>query len=172
MKNLLNVVVFSSVGLCFAGKKASSTDDLDLNKAVRCNEISEIEALLAQGANPNTPLEAFGRTIFHGAVCRISNFVTPFQDKDLQTVETLLSKGKVNPNISDDYQWTPLHDATAKCHLPVVKMLLAHGANTMLRDVRGYTALETLQKGECRKEQDATTIELLILANRCKKKQV
>jgi len=47
-----------------------------------------------------------------------------------------------NPNISDEFGWRPLHDASIQGHTNVVKLLLAAGAHVNVQDIEEkYTPL-------------------------------
>ena len=59
-------------------------------------------------------------------------------------VELLLVKGKADPNKRDENGWTPLHQASDKGHIAVVRLLLRGGAERSLEttDPPGYDAAE------------------------------
>ena len=58
-------------------------------------------------------------------------------------VAKLLLDAGADPNALDCDRWTPLHWATYMGRLPVVKVLLAHGADYNIRDVDGQTVMGT-----------------------------
>ena len=62
------------------------------------------------------------------------------EDGVLIKVQTALKKG-ANPNAKDDDGWTPLHYASFKGHVEIVKLLLERGANPNAKDNIGRTPL-------------------------------
>lgn len=106
-----------------------------------------VRLLLEAGANPNRACDATGETPLHGAVT----------NKDLdrtQLVRVLLDYGanpnaKTKPGIRSYAFWrdartrgeTPLHRAAAYSTAEIIKMLLAAGADTTIRDVNGDSPL-------------------------------
>jgi hypothetical protein len=94
-----------------------------------------VAELLARGADPNavnvnalTPLNVVARG-WGNAECA-----------------KLLLEAKADPNIPDTIAgMTPLHWAAAKANVEIVKLLLAHGANTRLKNSEGKTPLSIVE---------------------------
>ena len=145
-----------------------------LHQATINSHISTVRYLLRKGANPNiadidghTPIftaiifphnndiitrqlinilrtyganlehrDKRGRTILHFAVERNS----------LNLVRYLLRNG-IDPNITDNQRWTPLHKVAVKTNMniEIAKLLLVNGANLNIPTTRGLTPL-TLAK--------------------------
>jgi hypothetical protein len=92
------------------------TETLPLVKAVACNDLKEVIALLAQGANPNARNSV-----------EIPVLVMAIRRGSAPVVEVLL-KSKAGPNIRDvDIDTTPLLEAIDQAN--IVQLLLAAGAD-------------------------------------------
>jgi ankyrin repeat protein len=89
-----------------------------LNIAIKNKHITLVELLLSYGANVNSMEGEIGRAPLHWAA-------VDFPD----VVELLLSYG-ANVNLADiGGKWTPLHYASYEGNLPLVKLLIKHGAD-------------------------------------------
>ena len=59
---------------------------------------------------------------------------------DINEITKLLKDG-CNPNIKDDYGWTPLHRAAYDGYADIAKVLLGHGADPNIKNNIGYIPL-------------------------------
>lgn len=87
--------------------------------AIGCAE--SVKLLLSAGANAN--LHAYGRSLFHNAV----SVACKFPSYDIDILHVLLNTG-VNVNQIEFWE-TPLRIATAKHNMPIIQILLDHGAD-------------------------------------------
>ncbi|XP_051134397.1 ankyrin repeat domain-containing protein EMB506, chloroplastic [Andrographis paniculata] len=101
-----------------------------LHLAVIGKREAVISHLLRKGANPKAK-DQDGATPLHYAA----------QVGALQTVK-LLIKYKANVNAADNEGWTPLHVAMQTRNRDIVKVLLVNGADRILRNQAGNTALD------------------------------
>ncbi len=60
--------------------------------------------------------------------------------KNLTRVRAILTANKVSPNFPQDGENTPLHEAVKAGSLPILKLLIAHGADVSRRMWDGTTA--------------------------------
>ncbi len=103
------------------------TETLPLVKAVACNDLKKVIALLAQGANPNAR-----------NCVEIPVLVMAIRRGSAPVVEVLLTS-KADPNIRDvDTDETPLLEAIDQAN--IVKLLLAAGADVNAA-IRNYDLL-------------------------------
>jgi len=101
-----------------------------LHEAAEDGDVSEVKALLANGAEVNAKTKYYGYTPLHAAALL----------GHVNVVKLLLSKGaEVNAKIT--YGWTPLQLAAKYGHVDVVKLLLSKGAEVDAKDKYGYTPL-------------------------------
>ncbi|MCU1348142.1 MAG: hypothetical protein JWO56_1172 [Acidobacteria bacterium] len=100
--------------------------------AARDGDVAQIRALVKAGADPNALLMANTQwTPLLHAIHR----------NQLASVGTLLDVG-ADPNRGNPEGMTPLMFAAGYGQTPIVKLLLRRGANALLRDKRGDTALD------------------------------
>lgn len=114
--------------------------------------VATAEALLASGADPNTPAaNSFQVRPIHSAA---ANRKAP---ESLALCKLLLEKG-ANPNVMQAGGWTPLHQAAAHGRKEAVELLLAHGAKVdaksaddrtpaQMAEVKGHTEIQALLEG-------------------------
>ena len=89
--------------------------------------------LLNEGADPNAASRnAMHVTPLHSATAHRE------PETSLRMAETLLRSGAA-PNVQQHGGWTPLHQAAAHGRLPMVELLLAHGADLTCASVDGKT---------------------------------
>jgi hypothetical protein len=97
-----------------------------------------VDKLLASGGDPNALLDELGtrplHALFAGPGCQ-----TP--EQLLEVLERLISRG-ARINAVDERGNSPLTLAAGRCGTPVIKGLLAAGADSSHRNLRGLTALE------------------------------
>jgi palmitoyltransferase len=112
-------------------------------------KIACVKLLLANGADPNLGRPESGETPLHHAVCGKR------AGRDQLRIVTALLEAGANPNqpaetgiISDNFMRdvrvrgeTPLHRAAAFASKEVIEALLAAGADRLVRDAHGDTAL-------------------------------
>jgi len=114
-------------------RKGVSPDTVNTSERTPLHAASENEkndvarVLLTNGANPNLQ-DCLGNTPLHVAVDK----------KNVSLVKTLLEHG-ARAGIADDYYSTAFHKAV-NCPA-VIRLLLAHGADSNARDKKGRTAL-------------------------------
>jgi ankyrin repeat protein len=107
-----------------------------LHTAAQYNELDVVKALLSAGANPEVEAKNVG-TPLHLAS----------QHNEIDVMEALISAG-ANVNIQSDGRGdlksvTPLMIAASKSENPEkIRYLLEHGADTSLKDSRGYRAID------------------------------
>jgi hypothetical protein len=100
--------------------------DHPLEYAIYWSRLEFIEQLLELGADPNYPDQA-------GFPSLIAALSARRPDK-LRVVELLLASGAdVGQRGVNDWTWTPLHYAVVERDAAAVRLLLAHGADPMLR---------------------------------------
>jgi ankyrin repeat protein len=111
--------------------------------------IEAVGALLAAGADPNTPsANDFKVRPIHSAAANRS------VETSLPLCTTLL-EGGADPNVAQAGGWTPLHQAATHGRMPVVEILLTHGAKVDTKSdddrtaaemakVKGHTEIQTL----------------------------
>jgi ankyrin repeat protein len=100
-----------------------------LMKAVMRNEPEIVTALIEAGVLLDETEE--GETALHWAVYR----------RHTEIVTMLLQAG-ANPNVADDYGYTPLHDVAEMGDQMLLEELLAAGADPNLREKSGRTPSE------------------------------
>lgn len=141
------------------------TDDQEntpLHWAVSFGHHSAVELLLAGGADPNSR-DMYGNTPLHWASIypgvmqllmsqdarvdsqnskgRTSLMCSVWAEQE-ETTLLLLSLGRANVNIKDENDCTALHGAAANGNESIVLHLLNNGADAMVTDVDGWTALD------------------------------
>ena len=111
----------------------------DLLQAVMDNDVQQVGALLQRGANPNeafydtSPLEWAMGSFFH---------------TDPRIAELLLEHGakpnvrKAKNELGQTNGWTPLFYAVVNKRSDLVAILLKHGAQVNLKDIRGKSPLD------------------------------
>ena len=100
-----------------------------LHDAAFDGDVSEVEALLAKGADVNA--KDYGWTPLHEAA----------RYGHVAVVKVLLSKG-AEVNAKNQVGWTPLHMAAQMGHVAVVKELLTKGADVNAKNQVGETPLD------------------------------
>lgn len=98
--------------------------------AVRSGDVAEVRQMLAHGADPNAPEGVNDWTPLLHAVHK----------NQLGSVAALL-EGHADPNRAVN-GGTPLMWAAGYGYTPIVRLLLAHGADPRLRDLDGETAVD------------------------------
>lgn len=105
--------------------------------AVEASNEDAVRLLLAAGAKVT-----FCEDVFE------SPLILAVMRQHLAIVEALLCAGATS--FIDQYggpaSLTPLGSATHRLDIPMMELLLAHGANRQTRDLDGYTALEILER--------------------------
>jgi ankyrin repeat protein len=99
-----------------------------LRTASSRNQPAIVRALLAHGANPNTPL----------------NFAPPLVDaaySGYPDVVAALLDAKANPNVRNSQGYTALIKACLHAHVEIIKQLIDHGADVNLASTDGATPL-------------------------------
>jgi len=100
-----------------------------LIEAIRSNDVEEVRALVAAGADVNAA-DGDGATALHWAA----------YENDVALVDTLLAAG-ARAGAANDLGITPLHLASANGHLAIVSRLVAHGATVDAASEAGVTPL-------------------------------
>lgn len=104
-----------------------------LGLAAFFGRLDVLALLLNEGADPNEPSRNEMRvTPLHSAAAHRE------PGRSLRMAEALL-RGGANPNVQQHGGWTPLHQAAAHDQLPMVELLLAHGADPACASVDGQT---------------------------------
>jgi cytohesin len=99
--------------------------------AAQAGKLETVQAMIAEGVDPDTPIAANGDTALARAVY--------FGNDDV--VEYLLSVG-ANPNAANDGQDTPFHVAIHRSPPEMVRRLLQAGGHVNARNIDGKTPLE------------------------------
>lgn len=123
---------------------------LVLNRAlvyVSSNGLSSaIEALLIVGADANVRVRPEALTEYE--TTPLLNAVS--YGSEPEVLEILIRHG-ADPNNSNNYLWTPLHEAINQGAVETVEFLLKHGANPNCRNNPGWTPLmHAVRKGDLR----------------------
>lgn len=113
--------------------------------AARTGDVRTIRTLAARGADMNE----------HGGVNDWTALENAVHKDQIESVKALLDGG-ADPNRTDPNGLTPLMMAAGYGYTPIVKVLLARGADTRLRDGKGSTALDYAIDGTA--DIDRTTI--------------
>jgi hypothetical protein len=109
----------------------STEDGIDFSQA--------ISELLAWRHHP-----IFGRTLLHEAVCNDNH----------RCVRHLLRAGApVNAPNDPEHGWTPIHEAVVHAGSRMCALLLLHGADCLLRNADGVTALSMVTQYSSRSER-------------------
>lgn len=133
------------------------------------SDANKVEELLSQNAYPNA-LDEHKDSALHMAVAR----------NDLVIADLLLRVGGADPNIAGHDLTRPLHVLTqvVRCeekteeeaaHLPMLKLLLSHGADPLAQDANRQTALDyakELQLSDFVKEMESQKPHMTALPNR------
>ena len=98
--------------------------------AVRSGNVAEVRQMLAQGADPNAPEGANDWTPLMHAIHK----------NQIGSVAALLD-GHADPNRAVNGE-TPLMMAAGYGYTPIVRLLLARGADPRIRDLDGETAVD------------------------------
>jgi hypothetical protein len=98
--------------------------------AVRSGDVAEVREMLARGADPNAPEGVNDWTPLMHAIHK----------NQLGSVGALLD-GHADPNRAVNGE-TPLMMAAGYGYTPIVRVLLAHGADPRIRDADGETAVD------------------------------
>lgn len=145
MRNLFTLISVVTLLIIISGCATVSS----LGRAAKDGDIKKVKTLLDEGANVNAVVTP-GLSPLHEAV---------FNDAPLNIIRLLLDRGAdVNKKSCGD-GWsidcncgTPLHIASCKGNLKMVKLLLDYGADTSLVDYDRKTPLKIAQ------EQGQTTV--------------
>ena len=95
------------------------------------NEI--LKLLIENGADLREKHPVFGRLTLHTACY--------FQNEEASEILLKADPSLVNIKSGTD-GWTPLQDATLRSNTRLVKLLLSYGANPMIKDDNGGTAID------------------------------
>lgn len=135
-RSILLALLLSPIGAAFADGLYS-----DLLQAAGTGDVAQVQALLAQGSDPNLPSGVVGRSALAYAVFF----------KQVETITVLLEAG-ADVNVRSDFGHTPLHEALSapgeRGKLAIVKLLLAHGADVNAEDKLGMTPLKLTELDE------------------------
>jgi ankyrin repeat protein len=101
-----------------------------LNRAVLFGQAEAVEALLKGGANINDHSTGIGSVVYLAVAARRDTLLS-----------RLLERG-ADPNLTPDWGLTPLMIAAIQGNLPAVSALLAHGADPVSRNPRGFSAVD------------------------------
>jgi len=137
MRQLIaNVLWFVLVASCVAPQR-SRGGLTPLIGAARSGDATEIRKLIADGADPNER---------DRSVTGWPPIVHAVHKHQLAAVAALIESG-ADVNATSDGGTTALMMAASYGHADMVKLLLAHGANTRLKDRNGETALDLAYSG-------------------------
>ena len=125
-----------------------------LRQAVRENDRSQVQSLLAAGADGNQQDHVEGHSVLHDAVELALD----------EIVDDLLGAG-VDPDLQDVDGWTALHLAAYGGVTALVQALLDAGADVTLEDDAGRTALALAQQLPEGGTTNAEVVALLQAAN-------
>ena len=101
--------------------------------AIESNNNEILKKLLDLGANIREEHPVFKKLTLHTA-CYYEN---------VEAVKILLGRDKTLVNEQSGVDgWTPLEDATLKSNIDIIKILLENGANPLIRDYNGGTAID------------------------------
>jgi hypothetical protein len=104
-------------------------------ESVRSGDVQAVRAMLARGADPNAAEGVNDWTPLLHAIHK----------NQLGSVAALLD-GHADPNLAVN-SMTPLMMAAGYGYTPIVRLLLARGANPGLRDLDGWTAVDYAVSG-------------------------
>ena len=128
-----------------------------LHHAAYCGRLEIAQLLLVQGADMNAENE-MGETALH--IVSVGQYAS--QEQGAGIARLLLERG-VDVNARRKDSLTSLHLAAYKGRVEIVQVLINHGANTMLEDEEGETALHILSRGGYdSQEQGVSTARLLL----------
>ncbi len=130
-----------------------------LYSAIKNGDIPALTVLLDAGLSPNiankdvssfsSPLEqAIGYNqskmalflLSHGATPTPDAFMRAVSENDAEVVKVMLDY-KVNPNTTNNFGWTALHNAAFYRNIEIVKLLVKHGAKVDARNLEQETPL-------------------------------
>lgn len=118
---------------------------LPLNTAIYEKKMMNVEFLLDHGAKSSICYPKDGQSSLHLAIIvahqGILQFLLEYQDE-------------LNINIQNHRLNTPLHLASLKCDLALVKLLVDAGADLTLKNKQGYTPLDLVQLNTDSNKQD------------------
>ncbi|EDN92786.1 hypothetical protein SS1G_08650 [Sclerotinia sclerotiorum 1980 UF-70] len=131
--------------------------------AVECGHTKTVEVLLNNGVDGKSK-NFFGQPLLHRAVFRNKKDIVKvildkthlvdIEDKYQRTAFTTHAGTEhegnvgVNPSITNEFGWTPLHEASANGHLECVKLLLRKKAMPSPISDEGKTPLDLINSGE------------------------
>lgn len=123
----------------------SAASDSPLVAAIRKKDLAAVQALLKQGANPNTP-QGDGSTPLHWAA-----------HLDAMPIADALIRGGARANVANDLGFTPVHLACINRSDTMVERLLAAGANANAASLNNETVLMT-----CARSGSAGAVKALL----------
>jgi len=107
-----------------------------LNYAAFFGQVEVLKLLLEQGANPNLAAQNQMRvTALHSAAAHGNGEIAAAMSK-------ALVEAGANVNLTQQGDWTPLHEAADNNYIELVKLLLAHGADKHAKSDDGRTPLD------------------------------
>jgi len=164
------VLVGIPIGIYFGGRAFINYAKENIEKsplyvAVATNNISEVDRLLAEGANPNEKVMMGHSPLIMATRCGYSLIAehllkagaNPNQKDSLKWAPlhhavkvdnanldmiTILVRHNAEVNITDNHLRTPLHRAAQFGHVEAVRLLLRLGANPNAKDENGWTPLD------------------------------
>lgn len=121
-------------------KQQFTADDQQLLKAAKDNDYATAQALIAKGANVHVR-----STSFETPLLAVLSWPHPDGDSDTlldptATARALIERG-ADVNASNDFGWTPLHDAASHGLTEIAEALLARGAKVRAATRDGTTPL-------------------------------
>ena len=125
---------------------ASAAGDSPLVSAIRNKDVRSVQALLRQGANPNTPQGDGSTPLFWAA-----------QVNEVPIAELLIRAG-ARADVSNDTGFTAAHVACINQSASMVQRLLAAGANPNAASLNGETVLMT-----CARTGNADAVKALLV---------
>ncbi|MBV5329003.1 MAG: ankyrin repeat domain-containing protein [Chlorobium sp.] len=126
----------------------------ELCLAARQGELSTVKYYLQIGADPNTPHK------------NSREMWSPLHCSTLKIAELLLKKHGANVNPKNKFGQTPLMLAASAKASSMVKLLIEAGADVLMTDTWGKTALDYAKKSRHSDSENEETVELLQQAMR------
>ena len=150
-----------SITPCFFAGRGLDENDMRLFAATGAGDITQVEQLIAAGANINAADSLKRTPLFAAVFCNHPQSINLLIDKGsdmnardfsgmsplhaavavgaMDAAKALIAKG-ANLDIQNTAGRTPLHLAAATNQIAMVELLLEHGANAQARDKNGNAA--------------------------------